>query len=427
MLSSVIQYIQQQWLKKGLFSIALSPIARLVKWHTDKKYTSFTHQQFQRYRAPVPVIIVGNIFIGGTGKTPVSIALIQALKQRGFTPGVISRGYGADIKHEAICAYLPNASSTSGDKVPVTQHIIAPAEESTLTETSPSAPIKWAEKIGDEPSILAQYAPVAVHPRRQKAIELLLKTYPTVDILISDDGLQHYAIDRDIEIIVQDTRGIGNGYLLPAGPLRESPSRLNTVNYVVTNYNTREQALSAQLSPPKNTESHDSQSTLDETQVPEQIGMYLTLAEFEHLLTGKIYTITEFIQQHQQQNIYAISGIGHPERFYQSLRNQGVPLNGTKDFPDHHDYSVQDLVPFNHAIVVMTTKDAIKCRHFSQNNWWCVHTKAEFIPSTFFDHLEDKIKHLPIFLKKNLILGKLYESRLSKKTAMSCNQKTNGI
>ena len=153
------------------------------------------------YRAPVPVVIVGNLYVGGTGKTPVVIALVKQLKALGWHPGLISRGYGAKLG--------PSARTGQGELN--------------------------ASIMGDEPALLAEQtgAWIGVHPNRQLACQALLKADPAIDIIVSDDGLQHLALARDVEIVVQDTRGVGNGWLLPAGPLREPAKRLKTVDVVI--------------------------------------------------------------------------------------------------------------------------------------------------------------------------------------------------
>ncbi|NEN75402.1 tetraacyldisaccharide 4'-kinase [Pelistega sp. NLN82] len=352
--------IQAQWLKKGLFSFLLSPLSGISYCYTQKKRQHYLTKPNLAFHAPVPVIVVGNIFVGGTGKTPLTIALVKALQQRGYSPGIISRGYGVKIGKYAKSAFQQNA---------------------------------YPHEIGDEPSLLAQYAPIAVHPIRSKAVEQLLLDYPTTNVIISDDGLQHYALARDIEIIVQDQRGTGNGQLLPAGPLRESASRLQTVDFVITNYNTKAQADQAYLTNTNSTKSNTSSSS-EKTQ---HIGMYLSIQTFEHIVSGKHYSVSSFLRNFSHQTFYAIAGIGHPQRFYQSLNNMGITLKATRDFDDHYAFQAEDLAPFTTGIVLMTSKDAIKCRHFAQDNWWAVHVDAQFTNPEFFDEIYHKVSHLPLY------------------------------
>src|SRR5699024_198723 len=191
-------WIHQQWQHKGLFARLLYPLSRLTAHIVKNKQTK--HYPSWNTDMP-PIIIVGNIFVGGVGKTPAVISLCQQLKRFGWRPGVISRGYGAKI----------------GPK-PIARH--APLDP---------------QQVGDEPSLIAQLAqvPIAVHPNRRHAAQALMNYAPDTNVIIADDGLQHYPLPRAIEIIVQDERGIGNGWLLPAGPLREPATRLHQVEWVL--------------------------------------------------------------------------------------------------------------------------------------------------------------------------------------------------
>src|SRR5690606_16068633 len=180
---------------KGLISTLLSPLSWVARAFIARKRLRYQRKPGLSHQSRLPVIIVGNIYVGGTGKTPVVIALVQSLQARGWRPGVISRGYGAKVgKH---------ARTGQGQLDPAL--------------------------FGDEPALIAQatQVPVAVHPKRALALLELQETYPQVDVIVADDGLQHLALGRDLEIVVQDGRGIGNGRVLPAGPLREPASRLD--------------------------------------------------------------------------------------------------------------------------------------------------------------------------------------------------------
>ncbi len=174
------------WSRRGVPSTLLLPLSWLYGRLSARRLRAGARTA---WKAPVPVVVVGNILVGGTGKTPVTIAVCQALQARGWHPGIVSRGYGVTVGPE------PRLSDAGGD----------------------------APRLGDEPALIhtATGAPVAVHPRRARAAATLLAAHPEVDVLIADDGLQHTALARDLELIVQDGRGVGNGRLLPAGPLRE--------------------------------------------------------------------------------------------------------------------------------------------------------------------------------------------------------------
>ena len=358
------QFIQRQWLKKGIWTMLLSPLSYLAKHIAQNKRHAFLQQSKPSFRAPVPVIVVGNIFVGGTGKTPLTIALVKALQELGYHPGIISRGYGAKIGKQAIVVDL--------------QHN-PPARQQLL-----------AQSIGDEPSLLAQYAPIAVHPRRVKAAQALLNQVSSIDIIISDDGLQHYALARDIEIIVQDQRGIGNGYMLPAGPLREPPSRLESVDFIVTNYNQRNNIPIHLLDATRLTENAAKPH-------PRQIAMYLALSEFENLSTGETCSIETFLQRYATETIYAMAGIGNPQRFYQSLQALGITPQKTRDFADHYQFQADDLQDFHDGIVLMTSKDASKCRTFARHNWWSVNMQAQFTNPEFFNEIHHLLSHLPLY------------------------------
>lgn len=377
--STISHAIQQQWLKRGLWSRLFTPLSDAATRYVQKKRFQYMSGKRPVYQAPVPIIVVGNIFIGGTGKTPLVIALAQELTTRGFTVGIVSRGYGVHIgKH----ARFVDLSTTSAS--PTTHHHD-----------------KLASYIGDEPSLLANYAPIAVHPQRAEAVKELLKQRPDITVIISDDGLQHYALARDIEIVVQDTRRVGNGLMLPAGPLREPVSRLRSVDFIVTNYNQYAniplavQEMMAEQSIKATTTANTSSSDHAVTHHPQAVTMYLTTTKVEQLRTGKCLPLSEFISQYGQQKLYAIAGIGNPERFYQTLKEQHLSLYKTKSFADHHAFQVSDFNEFSDGLVLMTTKDASKCRDFAEDNYWAIHVQAQLHPSDFFDKIAQLLKDKP--------------------------------
>jgi len=192
MASSLESTLTRAWLRRGPLACALWPLSRLFRALAAARAGLYRTGVFKAVRLPVPVVVVGNIFIGGTGKTPLTIWLVEALRAAGFTPGVISRGHGG--KGEGA-------------------HEVTPASS--------------AQQAGDEPLLIARRTgcPVMVGRARAEAGRALLAAHPEVDVLVADDGLQHYALGRDVEIVLFDGRGVGNGWLLPAGPLREPPSR----------------------------------------------------------------------------------------------------------------------------------------------------------------------------------------------------------
>lgn len=277
-------------------------------------------------RLPVPVIVVGNITVGGSGKTPLVIALVEALREGGFRPGVVSRGYGGT-------AAAPELLGADADPM---QH-------------------------GDEPCLIRQRCrvPVAVGRDRVAAARLLL--HAGVDLIISDDGLQHYRLARDLEICVIDgVRRFGNGRMLPAGPLREPLSRLGDVDIRVSN------------------------------------GGHAELGEVQMRLRGDVACALHNRDQcipladFAARRVHAIAGIGHPPRFFASLRAHGIEVM-EHAFADHHQYVVDDLA-FAHALpVLMTEKDAIKCEHFDLPDAWVVPVRAE-LPPTLIDDVAERLR-----------------------------------
>ena len=290
--------------------------------------------------ASKPVVVIGNISVGGTGKTPLLMALIEALGARGYRVGVISRGYGGR----------------------------SPGYPRTVSKEDDAA------EVGDEPLLIATACgcPVVVDPRRSRALGKLLAEHE-VDVVLSDDGLQHYRLYRDLEIAVVDSvRLFGNRQCLPAGPLREPVKRLTEVEAIVVN---------GALAEP----------------TPELEGafpMRLQPSFLLNLLTGE--------QRHLQESpfppggtIQAVAGIGHPQRFYQLLEQALGPVRAFS-FPDHHQFSRQGLVSAGVDLqqpIVMTEKDGIKCRSFAEANWWVLHVAVSVpvaLPEIIINHLQNK-------------------------------------
>lgn len=304
--------LDQLWYRAAPPPALLRPLASL--------YGSIAGRMARQRKAgavqlPLPVIVVGNITVGGTGKTPFVLWLVEELRRRGWNPGVISRGYGGRAP-----SYPLRVSAT----------------------TDPS----WA---GDEPALIARRldVPVAVAPDRVAAARLLLDA-GEVDILVTDDGLQHYRLARDIEICVVDgSRGLGNGSLLPAGPLREPPQRLQLVDLVVVNGG-------GWRAPGLNT-----------------VDMQLRTVEAISLDSGERRPLSAFAGG----RVHAVAGIGNPQRFFASLRAAGVePI--PHPFPDHHDYTGIDLAFDGSEPVLMTEKDAVKCGELATPRLWYVPAQA---------------------------------------------------
>ncbi|ARD61645.1 tetraacyldisaccharide 4'-kinase [Kosakonia radicincitans DSM 16656] len=266
------------------------------------------------WRAPVPVVVVGNLTAGGNGKTPVVVWLVEQLQQRGIRVGVVSRGYGGK------------------------------AERYPLLLTSDST----TEEAGDEPVLIYQRtgAPVAVSPNRREAVEAIL-AHHSVQIIVTDDGLQHYRLARDKEIVVIDgVRRFGNGWWLPAGPMRERASRLKTVDAVIANGGVARSG---------------------------EIPMHLIPGLAVNLRTGERREVREL------SPCVAMAGIGHPPRFFATLSECGVMPEQTFALADHQALTradVQAMVKPGQTLV-MTEKDAVKCRSFAEDNWWYLPVDAQ--------------------------------------------------
>lgn len=307
----------QIWQKTSLITWLLSPLSLLFWLISGVRKRLYRWKILQSYRPPVPVLVVGNISVGGNGKTPVVVWLVEQLQQRGLKVGVISRGYGGKNKH------FPQLV------------------------TKESLP----QEMGDEPVLIAERtnAPVAVSPNRRESIELLLSRFD-LDLIITDDGLQHYALQRDWEwVVVDGVRRFGNGFVLPAGGLRELPSRLKGVQAVICNGgNAKDGEHLMQLQP--------------DTIV--------------NLKSGEKLPLSVFVGQ----SVAAMAGIGHPPRFFTMLEQLGIKVQTNHAFADHQAYSAEQLRPLtpNGEPLLMTEKDAVKCRAFAEPNWWYLPVSAHF-------------------------------------------------
>lgn len=278
----------------------------------------------RRYKSPVPLVVVGNITVGGTGKTPLVIYLVEQLEKHGFKPAVISRGYGG----QADSYPLHVTQSTS------------------------------AIECGDEPALIARRtgAPVVVGANREASIKALLSEYD-IDVIISDDGLQHLAMQRDIEVCVQDaTRQGNNTYLLPAGPYRESPSRLTTFDFVVSNGGS----------------ANDLDYTLRlEPGGPRSLSCSVTAEAENHTASVEAFN--------PRAGVHAVAAIGNPERFFQTCESQGWCIE-RHAFPDHHRFVKSDICFKDEKPVVMTEKDAVKCMDISDHRHWLLPVDAKLSP-----------------------------------------------
>ncbi|WP_158884024.1 tetraacyldisaccharide 4'-kinase [Rhodanobacter sp. L36] len=304
------------------------PLAKLYGGVTALRRALYRSNVLKRERLDVPVIVVGNISVGGTGKTPLTIAICSELSARGWRPGVVSRGHGGTQREPLLLGHTPD---------PV--------------------------QVGDESCLIrAGGVPVAVGRDRPAAARLLLAA--GCNVVIADDGLQHYRLQRDIEICVIDgVRRFGNRRLLPAGPLREPVSRLVDVDFRVCNGDTAD---------------------------ADEFAMTLRGGDVVNLLDGRTQRLEDFVGQ----SVHAVAAIGHPKRFFDSLRAAGIePVEHT--FVDHHAFVASDLDFADDLPVWMTDKDAVKCRRFAKSNWWRVPVRAE-LSSSFHDAVAARLQALRI-------------------------------
>ncbi|EST17038.1 tetraacyldisaccharide 4'-kinase [Pseudomonas putida S610] len=304
----------------------LRPLEALYRWVVKRKRRRFLNDQRSSYRAPVPVIVVGNITVGGTGKTPMILWLVEHCRHRRLRVGVVSRGYGAKPPQ------LP------------------------WRVTADQA----AEQAGDEPLLIVQRTgvPLMIDPDRARAVQALLAS-ESLDLILCDDGMQHYRLARDLELVLIDAaRGLGNRRCLPAGPLREPVERLKEADAVLLNGAEQDTA--------------------------EGFGFRLQPSALVNLRTGERRALDHFPAG---QRLHAVAGIGNPQRFFNTLQGLGwQPL--PHPFADHAQFSAQNLAFTPPLPLVMTEKDAVKCRPFAAEDWWYLAVEAQPAPAfgTWFDH-----------------------------------------
>ena len=314
MISTALRRIQRSWYHSSpLLLLLLLPFSLVFFLLSTTRRQLFRWGILPSVKLPVPVIIVGNISVGGTGKTPLTLWLAEQLLADGWHPCIISRGFGGK-------GNTPQAVNHSSDTA----------------------------LVGDEPVLMAQrrLCPVWVGRDRPAAAQALLLAHPECDVILSDDGLQHYRLQRDVELVVIDgVRRFGNGFLLPAGPLREYPSRLHKVDAVITNGGQAEKG---------------------------EFPMQLEGIHFYNLLNPEqTATATDF----KGLSVHAIAGIGHPERFFAHLHKLGLTIH-THSFSDHYVYRAADLVYEGANALLMTEKDAVKCSSYADETCWVLRVDA---------------------------------------------------
>ena len=344
------------WEKKGLKALALWPLSKLFGAISSLRIFLYDLGIIKSNALSVPVVIVDNIRIGGTGKTPTVLAIAKVLKAQGFHPGIISRGYKGSSQEvvEVSASSLPSI-------------------------------------VGDEPCYMASQLqdlniPIFVHPERVKAGQELLKQYPHVDVIISDDGLQHYSLKRwsaregghDIELVIRDARGEGNQFLLPAGPLRESANRPRDFTF--------------NLGLKESTGPYFQDAPSFDLDI--QIGNIYQLKEPSHQIP--LLAINDLLDTgaSTSQQLLAAAGLGNPKKFFQLLKDAGLNFNELP-LPDHYDFSINPFKDKSAKVILITEKDAVKCSQLNDykddERIWVLPVTVD-LPTDFVNQMVDILK-----------------------------------
>lgn len=322
-----MDWLQKHWYRITPLHLILFPVSLVFRVLVALRRELYLSGFLSSHQLLLPVIVVGNISVGGTGKTPLTLALAQQLVERGWHPLIVSRGYGR-----------------TGSK----------PQQVSLSST--------AVQAGDEPLLMARrdICPVWVGADRVATAHAALQACPQCNVVLCDDGLQHYPLQRDVEIAVTDGMlGYGNGLMLPAGPLREPVSRLQSVDAIVVNGGDAE---------------------------ADHYAMSLTGEIFYNLLNpDQTATAADF----KPPNIHAVAGIGNPQRYFQHLEALGITFT-PHVFPDHHPYHATDLSFADCDALLLTEKDAVKCAAFADTRYWVLRVDAQIDPA-LIDHILRKI------------------------------------
>ncbi|OED39940.1 tetraacyldisaccharide 4'-kinase [Chromatiales bacterium (ex Bugula neritina AB1)] len=299
------------WRRRGLIACLLFPLSLLFRCLVAVRRSAYRYGLIESWRSPVPILVVGNITAGGAGKTPLVIALVELLTARGLNVGIAMRSYGADQQQPAMLVTGNSAPQSTGDEA-----------------------VMVRRRTG---------ATVAVAAKRGEAVKLLL-SQQMFQLIVCDDGLQHYALQRDLEIAVVDSHfGLGNGFFLPAGPLRESPARLAQVDLLVYSGADRKAP-----------------------------GYELEVEGVVNLLQPGVETTLDKLKA---TKVHAVAAIAYPDRFFRTLRANGLQLL-EHAFPDHHPYRSEDLNFADDLPILMTEKDKVKCEAFASENMWYLKVSA---------------------------------------------------
>ena len=321
-------FVVDSWYNKSIWLYLLYPFSLVFSFLTSRRRRRYLKNKIKSFTSKIPLIVIGNLTIGGTGKTPLVKYIAKELMAKGYKPGIVSRGYGGQFKKTL--------------KVTV---------ETSVKET------------GDEAQILSKLGiPFYIDKNRVRAVKELLKNNDC-NVILSDDGLQHYKMGRNIEIAVIDgKRRFGNNLTFPAGPLRESKNRLKTVDFVVNNSGPTDEG---------------------------EYLMSISPTKFVHLKSGKSYSVENWPMHNQ---VHAVAGLGNPGRFFDLLEKLGFDIV-RHPFPDHHNFSSSDLFYLDHLPIIMTEKDASKCKDFDNNKIWYLAIDAD-VNNKFIDNLDRKLKQI---------------------------------
>ena len=328
-----ISFIENSWYKKRLWLWILWPLSRLIEFLVKRRRNKYLQNLQLSWKPDIPLIVVGNIVVGGSGKTPFVIWLSKLLEDQGYKPGIVSRGYGS--KSNQYPLIIDNDSRVADS--------------------------------GDEPLIIHRNTnrPVCVSPNRTEAVKKLLQE-TDADIIISDDGLQHYKLNRDIEIIVFDgLRGIGNNLCLPAGPLREPLERTKDADFIVS-----------------------STKRLEIDEIHEDCLMTYKPLEWVRLSDNKRFPANDWPLS---RSVHAVAGIGNPSKFYSTLSSLGLNIM-EHSFPDHYQFKEEDLDFEDNHPILMTEKDAVRCMDMNNKNLWYLSIEAEIKDGDFKEDLLSKVK-----------------------------------
>lgn len=321
MAKRITAWVERCWYQRQAPPIWMTPLSALFGWAARRRQLRY-QAPGNSYRSVLPVIVIGNLTVGGTGKSPLAAWLVERLQASGYQPVIITRGYGGKVERLPLLVTAQTSSALCGDE-----------------------PLMLARQTG---------VPVVVDPDRARAADWVAAE-GLGNILVCDDGLQHYRLARDLELVVFDgERGAGNGALLPAGPLREPLARLATATAVVVNGEARHSTFASIRS-----------------RAPAFHTMSLEPRALRRLTTGERAPVHHL----SDQTVHAVAGIGNPERFFTSLEklDYRVCRHG---FPDHHPFRLEDF-PDDGLPVVMTAKDSVKCESFAKENWWVLEVGAE--------------------------------------------------